>query len=110
VLAPILAPIQDDVVVPLRAEDTPAALVELRATVTGVLLRGGRTVVVDVSELDRLPASVLSALLWAHRRCAARGGHIVLRSPQRAALDQLRRTGLEHIFRVDVPVEGAVSR
>jgi anti-anti-sigma regulatory factor len=80
---------------------TPDAILALRAAVRDVLLSGGRTVIVDVGPLDRLPASLLSALLWAYRRCAARGGRIVLRNPQRAGLEQLRRTGLEHLFAVE---------
>ena len=50
----------------------------LRSAVAALLRSGASTLVVDVSALDRLSSSTVSALLWAQRRCRTGAGAIVL--------------------------------
>ena len=76
---------------------------DLRWQLHDLMLDGVRTIVVDVSQVDRLPSTVLAALLATHRACRAQGGGVVIRYPGRAARALLRRTGLDHVFAVDQP-------
>jgi anti-anti-sigma regulatory factor len=50
--------------------------------------------VVDVSGVERLTSTVVSALLWVRRLCAARQVHLVLNGLSDQHVDVLRRTGL----------------
>jgi anti-anti-sigma factor len=73
-------------------------LADVRWTLLGTLHAGARSLVVDLSGVQRLPDAVVAVLLSAHRICRARGGAVVLRGvdPRTAAL--LRRTGLERVL------------
>lgn len=73
----------------------------LRSAVVALLRSGASTLVVDVSALDRLSSSTVSALLWAQRRCRTGGGAILLRGVSRPTARTLRRTGLGHVLAVE---------
>ena len=73
----------------------------LRSAVAALLRSGASTLVVDVSALDRLSSSTVSALLWAQRRCRTGAGAIVLRGVSRRTARTLRRTGLGHVLAVE---------
>jgi len=73
----------------------------LRSGVAAVIRGGARALVVDISALERLSSSTVSALLWAQRRCRLGGGSIVLRGASRRILRTLRRTGLGRVFEVE---------
>lgn len=73
----------------------------LRFQLHDVVLTGARCIIVDASSLDALPSPAIAAMLTAHRACRRRGGHLLIRSPSRRALEQLDRTGLCHVLRVE---------
>src|SRR5690348_4330233 len=76
----------------------------LRSGVAAVLQAGARTLVVDVSGLDQLSSSTVSALLSAQRRCHNGGGSILLRGVTRRTRKTLRRTGLWQVLQIESPV------
>jgi anti-anti-sigma factor len=78
-----------------------SGFVRLRSGVAALLQAGARTLVVDVSELDRLSSSTVSALLWAQRRCHSSGGSILLRGVNRRTYKTLRRTGLWQVLQIE---------
>lgn len=87
----------DGVVVRLSDHTVREAIHDLRWRLDEMLAAGPSTVVVDVTGLTRLSSPTIAALLWAKRRCAARGVQLVLGGPdqvllQRACLDGLFRT------------------
>ena len=73
-------------------------LADARGLLHDALRGGARTLVVDVSQVIRLPAAALATLLWAHRICRCRGGAVVLRGADPATTATLHRTGLEHVL------------
>lgn len=75
--------------------------VGLRFQLHDVVQAGARCIIVDASSLDALPSPAIAAMLTAHRACRRRGGHLLIRSPSRRALEQLDRTGLCHVLRVE---------
>ncbi len=90
-----------EVVVELRPEDLPHTLLDLHRVVTQAVLRGACRVIVDVSQVDCLTSSSITALLWARRRCVARGGAVVLRNPSARSMDLIIRTGLWDVIEVE---------
>ena len=90
-----------EVVVELRPEDLPHTLLDLHRVVTEAVLRGACRVVVDVSQVDCLNSTTITALLWARRRCVARGGAVVLRNPSAGSMDLIIRTGLWDVLEVE---------
>src|SRR5919199_5517494 len=90
-----------EVVVELRPEDLPHTLLDLHRVVTQAVLRGACRVVVDVSRVDCLTSTTITALLWARRRCQARGGAVVLRNPSARSMDLIIRTGLWDVLEVE---------
>jgi anti-sigma B factor antagonist len=90
-------------VVVLDASLVAGGLIDLRSRVQDVVLSGVRTIIVDVSQLDCLSSAMLTALLWAQRRCRARGGTVLLRAPSRRSLDMLQRTGLWNVLAIEGP-------
>ena len=90
-----------EVVVELRPEDLPHTLLDLHRVVSQAVLRGARRVVVDVSQVDCLNSTTITALLWARRRCVARGGAVVLRNPSARSMDLIIRTGLWDVIEVE---------
>ncbi|MGH8866614.1 MAG: STAS domain-containing protein [Actinomycetes bacterium] len=68
------------------------------------VLRGARTVVVDVSQVRALSSTTIAGLLAVQRACRVRGGSVVLRSPGRRLSDRLARTGMQDVFHLEDPV------
>lgn len=93
--------IHDEAVVTLSEASLAEGTAELRWELRDLVLSGVRRIIVDVAAIDRLPSTTLAALLSAHRACRARGGGVVIRNPNRAALDLLRHTGLHRVFAVE---------
>jgi anti-anti-sigma factor len=73
-------------------------LADVRWALLGALHAGARSLVVDLSGVQRLPDAVVAVLLSAHRICRARGGAVVLRGVDPCTAALLRRTGLEHVL------------
>jgi anti-anti-sigma factor len=90
-----------EVVVELRPEDLPHALLDLHRVVTHAVLQGACRVVVDTSQVDCLTSTTITALLWARRRCVARGGAVVVRNPSARSMDLIIRTGLRDVLEVE---------
>lgn len=100
----------DPVLVTLHPDVERDGLPDLRFQLHETVLAGAREIVVDASCLDELPSAVIGALLTAHRACRGRGGHVAIRYPSRRALDQLYRTGLWRIFRIEpTPARGGAT-
>ena len=100
--SPAAAPVLTAVV---RLDDAMVArgLTELRSSTARVLGSGGSVLVVDVSGVERLTSTVVSALLWVRRLCAARHVRFVLDGLRDQHVDVLRRTGLAAAL--DSPLE-----
>ncbi len=64
------------------------------------LLAGGPTLVVDVSGLSRFSSSTLAELVFAQRRCRARGARVILGRPTDRCSEMLARIGLLELFSV----------
>src|SRR5919199_5289434 len=90
-----------EVIVELRPEDLPHTMLDLHRVVTQAVLRGACRVVVDVSRVDCLTSTTITALLWARRRCQARGGAVVLRNPSARSMDLIIKTGLWDVLEVE---------
>ena len=90
-----------EAVVELQPEDLPHALIDLHRVVTHAVQRGASRVVVDVSRVECLTSTTITALLWARRRCQARGGAVVLRNPSARSMDLIMRTGLWDVLEVE---------
>ena len=99
-----------EAVVELRPEDLPHALLDLHRVVTQAVLRGACRVVVDVSQVDCLTSTSITALLWARRRCVARGGAVVLRTPSARSMDLIIRTGLWDVIEVEAGAPRSTMR
>ena len=99
-----------EAVVELRPEDLPHALLDLHRVVTQAVLRGACRVVVDVSQVDCLTSTSITALLWARRRCVARGGAVVLRNPSARSMDLIIRTGLWDVIEVEAGAPRSTMR
>ncbi len=90
-----------EAIVELQPEDLPHALLDLHRVVTHAVQRGASRVVVDVSRVECLTSTTITALLWARRRCQARGGAVVLRNPSARSMDLIIRTGLWDVLEVE---------
>lgn len=96
-----LAPGDDEVIVALDEALLTDGLADARWLLHDALLAGARTIVVDLSCVQRLSSPALASFLWAHRICRARGGGVVLRGADRRTRDVLSRTGLWRVLRVE---------
>ena len=90
-----------EAVVEMQPEDLPHALLDLHRVVTQAVMHGASRVVVDVSRVECLTSTTITALLWARRRCEARGGAVVLRNPSARSMDLIIRTGLWDVLEVE---------
>jgi anti-anti-sigma factor len=99
-----------EAIVELRPEDLPHAMLDLHRVVTQAVLRGACRVVVDVSQVDCLTSTSITALLWARRRCVARGGVVVLRNPSARRMDLIIRTGLWDVIEVEAGAPRSTMR
>lgn len=88
-------------VVTLADEDTPGGPGDLSHRLRAAFAEGVDTLLVDLSGLQRLSSDTVSALLRARREAAARGGRVVLRTPNRRSAALIARTELGRVFEVD---------
>ncbi|MGQ0465070.1 MAG: STAS domain-containing protein [Sporichthyaceae bacterium] len=82
--------------------DDPA---HVRYQLHKVVTAGAQSIVVDASLVESLPSTAIATMLTAHRVCRRRGGGLLIRRPNRRILEQLDRTGLRHVLRVENTVE-----
>ena len=73
-------------------------LADVRWALLGALHAGARSLVVDLSGVQRPPDASVAVLLSAHRICRARGGAVVLRGAEPRTEGLLRRTGLWRVL------------
>jgi anti-anti-sigma factor len=59
-----------------------------------------RSLVLDLSSVDRIDSDLLGLLLWAHGRLAQRGARLVLARPSAATKALLGKSGLDHVLQV----------
>ena len=59
-----------------------------------------RSLVLDLSEVDRIDSDLLGLLLWAHGRLTERGAHLVVARPSSATRGLLAKSGLDHVLQV----------
>ena len=88
----------DEVTIQLDDALLAHGLADVRWLLLGALHAGARSLVVDLSRVERLPEAAVAVLLWAHRICRARGGAVVLRGADRRTEGLLRRTGLWRVL------------
>lgn len=88
----------DTVVIGLDGMTASDDLADFRFQLHRAIRQGAWTIVVDTSSLRALPSTLIAAVLIAHRSCRRRGGYVILRNPSHEALNQLQRTGLEHLL------------
>ena len=86
----------------VRLDDAVVArgLNDLRTSAARVLSKGGSVLVVDLSGVERLTSTTVSALLWVRRACSARHVRLVLDGVSDRHVDMLRRTGLSRALDV----------
>lgn len=89
---------RDRTVVALDEAGLTGGLAELRWRLDELMDGGQEELVVDIAGVTTVTSTTLSALLLARRRCHARHGRLVLRSPSRSASSVLRRSGLGPVF------------
>jgi anti-sigma B factor antagonist len=81
---------------------------DLRATLTELVERGTRLMVIDISRVDFFDSSGLKVLDDVQRAVRARGGDIALVCPQERLLRLFRITGLADRFAIGATTENAV--
>ena len=59
-----------------------------------------RSLVLDLSAVDRIDSDLLGLLLWAHGRLSQRGAHLVVARPSAATRTLLGKSGLDHVLQV----------
>jgi anti-anti-sigma factor len=59
-----------------------------------------RSLVLDLSEVDRIDSDLLGLLLWAHGRLRQRGAQLMLACPSSATRALLAKSGLDHVLDV----------
>ncbi|MCZ3388489.1 MAG: STAS domain-containing protein [Actinomycetia bacterium] len=59
-----------------------------------------RSLVLDLSAVDRIDSDLLGLLLWAHGRLSQRGAHLVVARPSAATRALLGKSGLDHVLQV----------
>jgi anti-anti-sigma regulatory factor len=84
----------DEVVLSLSDNGLADAVDALEDRLDLVLASGARVLVLDMSAVETVSSTTVTVLLWAKRRCAARGLAVLLRQPSRRCVDTLRRIGL----------------
>jgi anti-anti-sigma regulatory factor len=96
----------DEVTIHLDDALLADGLADVRWLLLGTLHAGARSLVVDLSGVQRLPDAVVAVLLWAHRICRVRGGAVVLRGADGRTEEMLRRTGLWRVMALE-PAQAA---
>ena len=79
----------------------PTAPLELRQQLPGLLGGGVDTLVIDVSDVDRLSSACVATLLAVKRTAQARRVRVVLAGPQDRTREVLVRTGLASVFEIE---------
>ncbi len=87
-----------EVTVHLDDQLLAGGLADVRWTLLGTLHAGARSLVVDLSQVEHLPDTVVAVLVSAHRICRTRGGAVVLRGADVRTEELLRRTGLWRVL------------
>ena len=91
-------------VVALDGAALAEGLADLRWRLDELLTAGRQELVVDIAAVAHLSSTTVCALLLARRRCHARGGRLVLRSPSRRSREVLADTGLGPVLGLDAGV------
>lgn len=81
---------------------------DLHRALDAALAHAPRTVVVDLSGVDRVTSTTIDALLTIQERCAGRGVQVLLRRPTRRSLETLRRIGLMSRLGAEEPAASPV--
>lgn len=80
----------------VRADAGPAAALELRRRLLGLVMSGHTTVLVDLNGADHVTDAVLAALMQGRRKLnAARGGRLVVAADDPSLRNVLERLGFE---------------
>ena len=66
-----------------------------------------RSLVLDLSAVDRIDSDLLGLLLWAHGRLSQRGAHLIVARPSQATRALLGKSGLDHVLEVSDTVPAA---
>ena len=66
-----------------------------------------RSLVLDLSAVDRIDSDLLGLLLWAHGRLSQRGAHLIVARPSPATKALLGKSGLDHVLQVSDTVPEA---
>nr|WP_246401876.1 STAS domain-containing protein [Jiangella mangrovi] len=83
---------------------------DLRWRLEEMLADGPSALVVDVSGLTRLSSPTIAALLWAKRRCTARGVRLTLTQPDQAMVGLLHRAGLDDVLEIHPARDSALGK
>jgi anti-anti-sigma regulatory factor len=97
-LGPVLAEREVDprtYVLVVRPDAGPAAALELRRRLLGLMLAGHTTLLVDLDGAERATDAVLSALMQARRKLAARDGRLIVAASQPTLRTALAGLGFE---------------
>lgn len=97
---------EDGVSVRLSGELDMLAAPQLSDTLGELLDAGHKRIVVDLTRLEFVDSSGLSALLGAHQDAQARGAALVLQSPNERIVRLVNITGLGDVFEVSVAADG----
>ena len=80
----------------VRADAGPAAALELRRRLLGLVMSGHTTVIVDLNGADRVTDAILAALMQGRRKLkASRGGRLVVTADDPSLRNVLERLGFE---------------
>jgi anti-sigma B factor antagonist len=82
---------------------------ELRECVSGLLERGTRHLVLDLSGLSYVDSAALGEIVAARRRAGARGGQIVLAGPSGKVRDLVELTRLDALVDIRDDVDSALA-
>lgn len=96
----------DGVSVRLSGELDMLVAPQLSDTLGELLDAGHKRIVVDLTRLEFVDSSGLSALLGAHQDAQARGAVLVLQSPNKRIVRLVNITGLGDVFEVSVAADG----
>ncbi len=77
-----------------------ATITMLKDVVGGALVEGGRTVVLDLSELSFCDSTGLGSFVALYRQAEAVGAVLVLASPRKRVADLLQISGINQVVKV----------
>ena len=82
---------------------------ELDRALQGVLGLGGTSVAVDLTDVSFIDSTALGVLLRFRPRFTARGGNILIVTPDRRVLRTFEITGLDQLFPIEQRLSDAVA-